>query len=315
MIDEDTTARLVRLGGGRPQVSPERERRVKQAFLDEVRVAARARIGRRRTIAAAAGLAIAAAAVGALQLVINRDVVAPALAVVGTVERLDGEGRRQNGSDAPVRLVPGDPVHVGDRVESGGTGRIGLRLANGASLRFDHGSRARLVSARSIALDAGAVYVDSESDSSVLEIATPFGLVRDVGTQFEVRLDEAALRLRVRSGAVEVRRGSAVSSAPPGTELTVTSTLTSSRPIAAYGEAWAWAASLAPVFDIEGRPLNAFLAHVCREQGWKLVYTDARLAGEASDIVLHGSTAGLAASEALAVVLATTGLTHRADGR
>ena len=311
MIDEEMTARLLRLGGMRPDVPAERESRVKQAFLDEVRATARARVVRRRMATVAAVLSMAAAAVVAIRLGVTREVARPVVEVVATVERLEGDGVRQNGSNAPVRIALGDPVHLGDRIESGATGRIGLRLANGASLRFDRGSRAHLVSLNSIALDAGAVYVDSGSESPALEITTSFGIVKDIGTQFEIRLEESSLRVRVRSGVVEVHRGADVSSARPGTELTVTSALATSRAVVPYGQDWAWAASLGPAFDIEGRSLSAFLEHVCREQGWTLVYTDSKLALEASGIMLHGSTQGLQPSDALAIVMATTGLTHR----
>jgi hypothetical protein len=310
VIDEELTARLLRLGGMRPDVPQERERRVRDAFLGEVRARARARVVRRRMMAAAAVLAIAAAGVVASRFGIARGVATPAL-VVATVERLEGEGIRQNGSSAPVRIALGDPVHAGDGVESGAAGRIGLRLTSGASLRFDHRSRVRLVSPSRIALEAGGLYVDSGPRSPGLEIATSFGLVRNIGTQFELRLDDASLRVRVRSGVVEVHRGAEVSSVRPGAELIVTAAQVTSRPVVPYGPDWAWMASLGTGFEIEGRPLSAFLEYICREQGWTLTYGDSALALEASGIILHGSTHGLPPSEALAIVLATTGLTHR----
>ena len=313
MIDEEMTARLLHLVGMRPEVPTDRESRVKKAFLDEVRATARARVVRRRITTVAAALSMAAAAVVAIRLGVGREVARPVVAVVATVERMEGDGVRQNGSNEPVRIALGDPVLLGDRIDSGATGRIGLRLVNGASLRFDHGSRARLVSLNSIALDAGAVYVDSGSESPALEVATSLGIVKDVGTQFEIRLGDSSLRVRVRSGVVEVHRGTEASSARPGTELTVTPAIITSRRVEPYGQDWEWAASLGPSFDSDGRSLSAFLEHVCREQGWTLMYADSTLALEASGIMLHGRTEGLSPSDALAVVMATTGLTHRVN--
>jgi hypothetical protein len=310
VIDEELTARLLRLGGMRPDIPAGRERRVRDAFLGEVRARARARVLRRRMMTAAAVLAIAAAAVVASRLGLTREVRAPALAVA-MVERLEGLAIRQDGSHASLRMALGDPVHIGDGVESGPAGRIGLRLTNGASLRFDYQSRVRLASPNRIALEAGAVYVDSGPRAPGLEIATSLGLVRNIGTQFEVRLDDASLRVRVRSGIVEVHRGAEVSSARPGAELIVTAAQVTSRPVVPYGHDWAWMANLGPRFEIEGRPLSDFLEYVCREQGWTLTYADSALALDASGIILHGSTQGLPPSEALAIVLATTGLTHR----
>ena len=40
-----------------------------------------------------------------------------------------------------------------------------------------------------------------------LEIVTPAGTARDIGTQFELRVAGSALRLRVREGSVSIDRG------------------------------------------------------------------------------------------------------------
>ncbi len=55
----------------------------------------------------------------------------------------------------------------------------------------------------------GTIYVDSGADpvASRLEVVTPAGTARDVGTQFELQVAGAALRLRVREGAVSIDRG------------------------------------------------------------------------------------------------------------
>lgn len=301
--DAETMARLLRLAGMRPEVPADGESRVRQAFLDECRSVSRTRAVRRRVAAAAATLSMAAAALLAIRLVTTRDAPAPLAEPVAIVERMEGESG----------LRVGHVVRIGDRIDSGATSRISVRLTGGASVRFDRASKAQLVSATRIELHAGAVYIDSGTTAPSLEIGTAFGLVRDIGTQFEIRVEEASLRVRVRSGLVEVQRGEDVSSARPGAELTVTREGVTSQAISPYGESWAWTTAVGPVFDIEGRSLSAYLEYVCREQGWALVYADSRLALDASGIILHGSTQGLPASDALSIVLATTGLTHRLD--
>jgi ferric-dicitrate binding protein FerR (iron transport regulator) len=241
---------------------------------------------------------MAAATILVARLTIQRDVSVPASVATVSV------------SVAKVERVEGEATQRGDLVETGADGRMAVRLTNGASLRFDRTSRARLVSPDRVALETGAVYVDSGPDSAALAIETPLGLVRNVGTQFEIRTDELSLRVRVRSGVVEVHRGAEVSSTRSGTELTLRHGHTATRPAAPYGQDWAWVESLAPAFDIEGRSLADFLAYVCREQGWTLVYADPDLARAAPRIMLHGSTAGLKPSDALVVVLTTSALTH-----
>ena len=317
-MDEETTGRLLRIGGVRAEVPTDRESRVKSAFLDECAAVARARVVRRRMATVVAMGSVAAAAIVGVRVWSPRESAQPVQPIVATVERVEG-GRARIGWSAstPAAIAPADTLRAGAAIETGAADRVGLRLVHGASLRFDRASRARLVSASAIELDAGAVYVDSGPQSPELEIRTSFGIVRDIGTQFEVRLSDSSLRVRVRSGLVEVRRVAStdeVASARPGTELTLERTSASSRSVSAYGPEWAWAAGLAPAFQIEGRTLGAFLEYLCREQGWTLAYADPKLAREASGIILHGQTTGLQPTEALAVVLATAGLTHRLEG-
>lgn len=182
-------------------------------------------------------------------------------------------------------------------------------------MRLDAGSRIRQVSPAVIDLTAGAVYVDS-AGAQRFEVRTPLATARDIGTQFEVRLLERAVRLRVRSGRVELTSGSRAVSGSEGTEIMWTAAGAVSRSIAVYGGEWEWTASLAPPLRIEGMRLSTFLDRLAREQGWRVEYADAALASEASDIVLHGSLDGLAPHEAVGVIVATSSLHHRVeDGR
>jgi ferric-dicitrate binding protein FerR (iron transport regulator) len=158
---------------------------------------------------------------------------------------------------------------------------------------------------------AGAAYVATAEGSQGFEVRTTLGAVRDVGTQFEVRLDETSLRLRVRSGKVELGRGATSTTAEAGTETMVTTTGIVVRRMPAYGSEWAWTTDVAPAFAIEGRTLAAFLEHLAREEGWTLQYADAAVAASAGRTILHGSIEGLRAEEALGVALATSGLQQR----
>lgn len=312
--DQDRiTAHLLRTGGVRPTVPPDRERRVRQAFLEQCRTMARARVLRRRLAIAASGLVIAASAIVGVRLLapVSRPEPTQDVAVV---ERLDGEGglRTSAGStSSPTRLAATDSIRAGDRLETGLSGRLALKLSGGVSVRLDRGSRLRLASARQIDLEAGSVYVDNGSEGPSIAVHTPLGVARDIGTQFEMRLTPRALRVRVRSGSVEIQRDGQVSTATTGTEVTVSLNGTTSRPVTPYDPEWAWAASLAPALSIEGRPLAELLEHVCREEGWRLTYEAPSLARDASRIILHGSIERLSPADVLAVVLRTSGLTYR----
>ena len=299
--DEDSTARLLRLAGPRPLAPAERAARVRQAVHEGWRLATRRRMVRRRVAMAAALLAVLGAAswIGLMR----RDVVvSPASRLVAKVEQVDG----------PFEHAAGVWLREGAWVETAPHSRVAMRLTGGTSVRLDAGSRARLISASIVELVDGALYVDTGGESGGLEVRTAVGTARDIGTQFDVRLFGRSLRVRVRTGVVELRRegGDHSVTARAGTEITVTGQETVTRPIAAYGSDWAWAASLAPRFDIEGRSVAAFLEHVSREQGWSLRYEDAALARDAASIILHGSVAGLEPDDALAAALATSNLEH-----
>ncbi len=65
---------------------------------------------------------------------------------------------------------------------------MALALRDGVSLRLDHDTRVALVSADRVDVTAGAVYVDSGvsgPSAARLQVGTPAGVVRHVGTQYE----------------------------------------------------------------------------------------------------------------------------------
>jgi ferric-dicitrate binding protein FerR (iron transport regulator) len=307
---EEAVTTLLRLAEPGEAPPAERTARVRAAVEARWRDAVRARRLRRRLATTLLGLA--AAAVIVVVAVSPRLVPEPpAAGVVAVVERAVGGVTRED----PERraLLPGAEVSAGTVVETRSDGGAALRLADGASLRVDGRSRVRLISATVVGLEQGGVYLDSgPRGRGGLEVRTPLGVVRDVGTQFEVRLAADALGVRVREGrvrietralATEVERGQAVTVGPSGHA-------TRER-VAAHGAAWDWASSLAPPFEIEGRPLQDLLEWVSRETGRRV-----RLAGVPESVrkqILHGSLEGLGPLPALDAALPACGLAHRLD--
>jgi ferric-dicitrate binding protein FerR (iron transport regulator) len=224
-----------------------------------------------------------------------------------------GNATRASSSAAPRPLAVDDAILDGEMVETGGAGRLALRFADDVSMRLDVASRARLVGPRAVELLSGGVYVDSDRTSGQFEIRTPLGTVRDIGTQFEVRLIDERLRLRVRSGIVELTGGSRSAIGRAGTEILVSSAGEESRQLAAYGREWAWTAEVSPTIEIEGLPLSTFLDRLAREQGWTVQYVDSALERLAGSIILHGSVVGLTPAESLDVTIGTAGLAYRLD--
>jgi hypothetical protein len=302
MTEDQTTERLLQLAGRRPAVAAARAARVRAAVPDAWRAAVR----RRRIVRLVSSAAAMGAAAAAIALVVfvrspQPDVI-PA-AVVATVERAEG------GAD----LRAGAVIRAGEWMATSRASRVALRTRLGTSVRLDEQSRARLVSERTIEVTAGAVYLDTGDGAPALEVRTPLGDITDIGTQFEVRVMVDALRVRVRSGVVAVRRGGDSIRVQAATELTFTSHGAESRAVPSFAADWQWAAEVAPPFAIDGQRLTSFLDYLSRENGWTLSYEDRGLARDASEVVLHGSVDGLSPEAALSVAMTIADLSYKLE--
>jgi ferric-dicitrate binding protein FerR (iron transport regulator) len=312
--EEEATAALLRLAGVRLDPPADRTARVRMAVHDEWRSAGRRRTMRRRAAIVLASLAAAAAIVLMVRENTPPAPQAPPEAMVATAVRIEGAPlarRRIDDGVVGLRLKAGDALRANDAIETDAASRVAWTTASGSSVRLDRSSGARLVTPTVIELGDGAVYIATVDGAAGFEVRTPFGTVRDAGTRFEVRLGAASLRIRVRSGLVDVRRGEATVRAGAGTEATVTSSGVATRSIAAYGPDWEWMSGLGSSFPIEGRSLFAYLDHLAAEQGWTVRYATPRIETAAASIILHGSVEGLKAEEALGVALRISGLQYR----
>lgn len=302
--EEDAAVRLLRAAGPRAPVSTDRAARVRSAVQLEWRTRRRRRNVFRRTAFAAA---IASAAVLLFftgPTTLPDRLVAPLGEPIAVVEAVTG-------ADGVERA---DTIRAGQWIETGPGARLALRFASDTSVRLDLDSRMRALSSKVIELSSGALYVDTGKEHGSVEIRTPLGTVRDVGTQFEVRLVDDSLRLRVRTGTVELRDRTRSISGQPGTEIMFSAASAVTRPIAPHSPEWAWVADVAPPIEMEGVPLAAFLQRVAREQGWTVEYPDAAIARRAETIILHGSVRDLTPYEAVDVAIAASGLRHRVAG-
>lgn len=314
--DEDATLRLLRLAGPRSPVPDLHAARVRAAVRAQWHAGNRRRARRRRVVSASVLIAAAT-----LALIIGRYRVvdpppAPPGRVVAVVERIDGMPQRMadpRNETARLRLSPNDAIRTGEWLETNADARVALRFPDGTSVRLDVHSRLRPLSSSVIELSSGAVYIDSGRESGHFEVRTAVATARDVGTQFEVRVHDRTLRLRVRTGVVELKDGARSVSGRAGTEITLTDGGAVSRPIAAYGSEWEWTARVSPMLDIEGMVLSVFLERLAQEHGWRLHYADPALAHEAAGVTLHGSMNGLRAREAIEVAITTSGLRHRLE--
>lgn len=325
--EEEVVRRLLQKAGPRPPIPPE--------DLDAISAAARsawrerlqrvpplAAPPRRRPLrtfalplAAALAVALGLAWWWALQWM-------PVPPAVAWVEEVTGPVQLETEAGGPRTIAEGDQIPPGSVLHSGNggarRGRVSLRLRHGATVRIDVATRLRLASATAVELERGALYVDtgtgpqSPPSRRAIEVRTPVGTVRDVGTQFAVRIPDSepgALLIRVRDGAVLTQHRGRRHLTVAGQELLLHGDgKIERRDVAAYGPHWDWILETAAGFDIEGRSLREFLAWVSRETGWRIDFTDPALADSAAEIVLHGSIGELRPDQAWSAVLAGAGL-------
>jgi ferric-dicitrate binding protein FerR (iron transport regulator) len=304
-LADDPIGRLVRLVGPRPGVAAERERRVKAAVRAAWRGEVRRR-SRRRALWAVGALAAAAA----LALTIGRAPrerltprPVPPVATVATVAAAVGV----------AGLAAGDAVSRDATLDTGEDGSVALRLDGGAAVRLDARTRLVLRSPSALELAGGALYVDSGGAGGAVEIRTAFGVARDVGTRFEVRVGAASVRLRVREGEVLLEHGGTAHAAGAGVELEAGDGGVTRRDASPYGAHWDWALAAAPPYELDGRTLAEILDWAARETGREVRLGDPA-ARAALGEVFAGTLASPRPAEVLDGVLATFGLRARVDG-
>lgn len=306
---------LLKLAGERDQPSAEAMARAREAAhrswqrgLDEP--ASGEHHARRRSAAPWAFAIAAGLAAVAVALWLGRPDLRPR--EVARVASLHGEARL----DSSSAITMGAALHEGE-VLATGSGRVALALGDALSLRVDHETRIRFDAPGQVTLLEGAVYVDSGGLNSrtVLRIHTPAGDVRHVGTQFQVRVNGAQTRVRVREGRVVLQRegGSSLDLGAGDAAEVTGSRVRVERDQPGHGDAWEWAAHTAPAFDIENRPLSEFLTWLAREHGWQLAFADAATQARAHDIRLHGSLTRLDAPAMLERLSLITGVPLSVD--
>ncbi|MCP3959038.1 MAG: FecR domain-containing protein [bacterium] len=290
---------------------------------------ARVRKNRSGQIALALGMLVAMAALGFVFIRAGGDPLPPSADPVAMLEIAQGTvwqspavlpAATRRGGSGLLTLAGGEAIHAGATIEtSTASGRVALRLAGGQSMRLDAGTRVRVASSSDLVLERGAVYVDSQGRSSV-EVRTTLGVVRDIGTQFEVRLmggadDQAYLRVRVREGSVLLEHDQESFHATVGEEIELDAEghLTRST-VPIHGPDWDWVLATAPAPNIAGQPLGVFLDWLGREGGWDVRFADQQTEQLASTVMLHGDIQNLTPAEASTMVLHGSGLDYSLQG-
>lgn len=307
---DESLARLLKLAG--PRTEPAAH--VRQEVYDGVHAAWQA--GTRRSRMRRRLLPIVAASViGVLAVLLwPHQQLQPVFA--GTVGTLDRGGLEFLREGDWREFEPGDTVSGDTVVRTGSSLRAGVLMANGISVRLDYDTQMRFETPTRLALNHGRLYIDTAGQRSktALEIVTANGVVRDIGTQFEVQSDATSTRVRVRDGEIildsaidkyHAIRGEQLSVVPGGKIVRL--------PFSSRDAAWSWTFDVAPKFDTDGRLVTELVDWVARETGREADYADARTRNAAASTRISGSVSGQTPEETLELALETTRFRYRLD--
>ena len=243
--------------------------------------------------------------------------------VVGRFERVVGESSwHRTGETVAERPAPGVSIAVGDVLETrGSSSRLGLTLESGASVRLDSDAAVEWTGAHALKLLRGAVYVDSDGPAApALVVSTDFGEVREIGTQFQVRVTTERLVVGVREGRVVVSPPSGSlagrSEVAAGQQVTVDEAGNlSAAELSPTSREWDWVLSAAPSFDPAGRSVIDFFGWYERQTGVVVRFADPAVQARVERLAAGGGLGELEPADALAGVLDSSRLVgEQADG-
>jgi ferric-dicitrate binding protein FerR (iron transport regulator) len=299
----DPLAEIIRAAGHR--TAPPKEHR-DQVFAAARKAWQRKVSSRRRTRWFAVAAAITAALVtGALiQLMLGSHTVPAATIAItrGTIEL------RVSDADSWQQIGGTQHLAPGTHLRTGNDGGVALALAAGGSLRLNVDTEI-VVDSSQFELVKGMLYFDSEgrTPDSPVEITTAFGIVQDVGTQFEIRAIPDALRIRVRSGRVSVAdpANQIDIAADAGSEIELTlGGVIVQREFPSQDPDWSWAEALA--VHPASHSILSYLNWVARETGGRLEFEPLYVERVAETENLIGNLDGYTPQQVLELIVATT---------
>jgi ferric-dicitrate binding protein FerR (iron transport regulator) len=282
---------------------------VKDVWQEEVIAAAKLQ-KRRRRMAIAASVAVVAGAgyfFNPEPAVVS---VAAANQVIGNVEYKAADGQPWTPLTTSTELIANAEVRASDGSYAAFT------LGNGMNLRIDQGTQLAMTSQTEVFLHTGGIYAESEDESSIV-VTTPFGAARDIGTEFEVRVQPNQWRVQVREGLVAVETVAVESAAvdhqnsqqiaKAGERLVIAQDQTTQRQsVSASDQSWQWTHRVHEPFNLEGASLSQYLSWWSDETGRSIAFSNDGDKAAASSTILHGSLGNVSVNDSLAVVLSTT---------
>lgn len=303
-VPEDDVGRLVKLAGARRAPPADIEDSVRAAFHRDWRDALNARRVRRTQrqllVASLVSAAIGLTWVGLRS--VDQSPVATLVASRGAVHITSAADRS---------IMAGDALPPGTHVQTD-AGAMVLLQAGTVSIRVGPATHVDLERSDRLRLSQGKLYVDSgpRPAHDTLQIATFFGNVSHLGTQYQVQVVPGQFMLTsVREGQVSVdmtgRSRASIVESGQGLRISQAGEISPIN-VSPYDTSWNWVNGLVPDFSIDGRSFAAFLDWYARETGRTLVFVPPANRAGADRATLNGSIAGLTPEQALDAVVPTT---------
>lgn len=301
--DTDPLAELIRGAGRRPKPPAEHYDAVRHAARSAWQAKVRSRTRIRRIYALAASILIASLVVPiAYQyLPSHPERVAFAQALRGEVLRMSPMGETSE-----VIGNVGAFIEAGDRLRTGAESGAAFSLGPSTSLRLNGDTEVVVSSDDSITLIAGAAYLDTghRDNSTTLTVSTPFGTIRDIGTQFEVFTSALGMRVRVRTGSIEwTQNGRTPARTGSSEQLDVTSTGELRRTVfPKFHPEWDWVQRLARPPAGQDRSILGYLQWIADEMGRELTFDSTNTELRAELATWNRNLGGLTPAEALSLI-------------
>lgn len=292
--DEQTIEQLIKLGGLQREVDPQCTERVRQRVFqvwlakqsqnspspESPDRASGALRWNRRTWWGALGMAAMLWAgvvmVGLPRLLhVRGETVATVRSVMGTATAND------------VSFGSGSSLKTGDELSTDKSGAVVLALPNGSIVKIDKLTKLRFTGPEDIELFAGGIYFNSFNQGHI-RIHTTRGVASDIGTEFETRLLENELLVRVREGKVRVDQAKTAVYVASGQVLRLAQGTARITNIAVDDEYWIWADAMDDDFSLTSRSMAEILVWLAHKEGWSLIYEDAADQQRARQDVIHG---------------------------
>ena len=287
MQDEDRIEQLLKIAGRRsepdPDVAAEIELSTRQAWMQTVRAEKRKRQRKLFGLVGAAAIVVLAVAMGIYPGFVGN------ATPIATLAHSSGEFSVNRST------VSSKDVYPGDVIETGNNGFLSLSMPNQTTLVFAENTTLKIESATQVSLTKGRLYFDSLDPETALTIHTSWGNVVDVGTQYELSINNNALKVALREGEVKLnlKKGThhAMAANGFGDVLLLNRQYEVKRSQMATTDIhWNWVLNAAAELDLNGKSIYEVLTWVGRMTGKNIVYATTQAKNSAMNTHLSGGS-------------------------